>query len=143
MIEENFEKIYRNFRLNIYKRIFEVAGGKEGTLTATEFFAVESVELMNEPTIGEFAEFLSITSSHAAYKVRQLAEKGYIEKVPTSDKRTYRLRVTDKYKSEYHSQNSYGRFVFEILSKSLTSEELEAVDKLFEKFVKTIDGLKD
>lgn len=142
MLKENFEKIYRNFRLNVYKRIFEIMGENEGSLTATEFFAAETAELMDGPTISEFADFLSITSSHAAYKVRQLAEKGYIEKTPTADKRTYRLKVTDKFEREYHSRKSYGSYVFDILSESLTAEELAAVDRLFEKFVKTIDGLK-
>lgn len=62
--------------------------------------------------------------------------------MPTADKRTYRLRVTEKFKREYHSRNSYGSYVFKILSRSLAPEELEIVDGLFEKFVKTIDGLK-
>lgn len=140
MIEENFEKIYRNFRLHLYRRIFEIMGEREGSLTVTEFFAVETIGLMGEPTIGEFAECLSITSSHAAYKVRQLMEKGYVEKIPTDDKRSYKLRVTEKFVQYYHSENSYGRYIFDILSKTLTPEELEKTDRLFEKFVRTIEA---
>lgn len=145
MLEENFEKIYRNFRLQLYKHIFEVLGEREGSLTVTEFFAVEVIGLMDNPTVGEFAESISVSSSLAAYKVRQLIEKGYVIKVPTEDKRTFRLAVTDKFKKYYHEQNSYGRYIFDILSKTLTEQELEFTDKLFEKFVATIqsDGVKN
>ena len=71
-IEQNFERIYRDFRLRLYKYIFSVMGEREGSLTVTEFFSVETIALMGSPTVSEFADALSITSSHAAYKVRQL-----------------------------------------------------------------------
>ena len=138
-LESNFEKIYRNFRLHLYQYIFGILGEREGSLTVTEFFAVETIALMDSPTVSEFAEFLSITSSHAAYKVRQLIEKGYVEKVPTEDKRTFRLEVTDKFKRYYHEDNAYGKYIFEVLKKTLTDEEVEQTDRLFEKFVSAIE----
>lgn len=141
-IEENFEKIYRNFRLKLYKHIFDVMGECEGSLTATEFFAVETVGLMKNPTVSEFAEALSITSSHAAYKVRQLVSKGYLIKEPTEDKRSYRLAVTEKFTKYYHKQDSYGAYIFDMLSKTLTQEELLQTGKLFAKFVETIEKVQ-
>ena len=141
-LENNFEKIYRDFRLHLYKHIFEILGEREGSLTVTEFFAVETIGLMGSPTVSEFAECLSITSSHAAYKVRQLVEKGYVNKIPTEDKRTFRLEVTEKFNGYYHKENSYGNYIFNLLSKSLTEEELEQTDELFKKFVLTIEENK-
>ncbi len=141
-IEKNFESIYCDFRLRLYKFIFGVLGEREGSLTATEFFAVETIGLMGSPTIGEFAEALSITSSHAAYKVRQLVDKGYVTKLPTDDKRAFKLEVTQKFKKYYHGDNAYGRYIFETLSKTLTEDELQFCDKLFEKFVETIEKEK-
>lgn len=138
-LESNFEKIYRNFRLHLYQYIFGILGEREGSLTVTEFFAVETIALMDSPTVSEFAEFLSITSSHASYKVRQLIEKGYVEKVPTEDKRTFRLEVTEKFKRYYHEDNAYGKYIFEVLKKTLTDEEVEQTDRLFEKFVSAIE----
>lgn len=139
-IESNFEKIYSNFRMNIYKHIFALLGEREGSITVTEFFAVETIGLLNEPTVTEFAQALAITSSLAAYKVRQLVQKGYVEKVSTEDKRTYRLRATEKYKKYYHEQNSYGKYVFSLIEKTLSADELNATGRLFEKFVKTIES---
>lgn len=141
-IEENFEKIYRNFRLQIYRHIFEVMGEHEGSLTATEFFAVETIGLMKNPTVSEFADALSITSSHAAYKVRQLVAKGYLVKEPTDDKRSQRLAVTEKFTKYYHKQDSYGAYIFNMLSETLTQEELLQTGRLFAKFVETIENIK-
>ncbi len=142
-IEENFEIIYREFRLKLYKNIFKVLGEREGSLTATEFFSVEVIYLLDKPTVSEFADCLNITSSLAAYKVRSLMEKGYLVKVPTDDKRSSRLLVTEKFMKYYHKEDSYGSFIFKMLSESLTEEELETTDKLFAKFVKTIEESKN
>lgn len=129
----NFEEIYRGFRLQLYKYIFSLMGEREGSLTVTEFFAVETIALMNRPTVTEFAECLSITSSHAAYKVRQLVEKGYVNKVPTDDKRTFRLEVTEKFYKYYHEDNAYGKYIFGVMSKTMNREELEKADEFFRK----------
>ena len=67
-IEQNFERIYRDFRLRLYKYIFSVMGEREGSLTVTEFFSVETIALMGSPTVSEFADALSITSSPAHRK---------------------------------------------------------------------------
>lgn len=142
MIAENFEKIYADFRLQLYKHIFSVLGEREGSLSVTEFFVVETIGLMGSPTVSEFAEALSISSSLAAYKVRQLVEKGYVKKQVTEDRRSFRLTVTDKFYKYYHQENSYGSYIFGTLSKTLTEEELEFTDRLFEKFVNTIEENK-
>ncbi|MCD8371703.1 MAG: MarR family transcriptional regulator [Clostridia bacterium] len=138
-IEENFEIIYREFRLKLYKNIFKVLGEREGSLTATEFFSVEVIYLLGSPTVSEFADCLNISSSLAAYKVRSLMEKGYLVKVPTEDKRSFRLNVTEKFMKYYHEEDSYGSFIFKMLSESLSEEELKTTDELFAKFVKTIE----
>lgn len=141
-IEQNFERIYRDFRLRLYKYIFSVMGEREGSLTVTEFFSVETIALMGSPTVSEFADALSITSSHAAYKVRQLIEKGYVTKTPTYDRRTFKLEVTDKFKKYYHEKNAYGNYIFKVLSKTMSAEELSVTDGLFKKFVQTIEKEK-
>lgn len=137
-IEKNFEIIYSEFRLKLYRNIFKVLGEREGSLTATEFFSVEVIYLLGNPTVSEFAECLNISSSLAAYKVRSLMEKGYLIKTPTDDRRSFRLQVTEKFMKYYHKEDSYGSYIFKTLSDTMTKEELETCDKLFAKFVKTI-----
>lgn len=143
MIEKNFQTLYGKFRLQLYKNIFKMMGEREGSLTATEFFAVESIYLLNNPTVTEFAECLNISSSLAAYKVRSLIEKGYIQKVPTADKRTFRLEVTEKFNRYYSDQDNYGRYVLNKMAEIYTEEELAQADTLFKKFIDASENNHD
>ena len=61
-IERDFEIIYNEFRLRLYKRIFGIIGEKAGSLSATEYFSAEVVYLLGSPTVTEFAEYLNISS---------------------------------------------------------------------------------
>ena len=70
MIQDNFEKIYRRFRRELYRHIFSVLGERDGSLTVAEFFSVEVIYLMGKPTVGEFAKTLAISLPNATYKVR-------------------------------------------------------------------------
>ena len=143
MIEKNFEIIYKEFRLQLYKHIFEIVGERAGSLSATEFFAAEVIYLLGSPTIGRFAEYLNISSTNAAYKIKSLAEKGYITKTQTEDKRTFRVSVTEKFTKYYHSQDSYGAFILSKLKKRFSEEELQKVDEIFQQFVDQINIEKE
>ena len=138
-VEINFEKIYRNFRLQLYKYIFEIMGEREGSLTVTEFFAVETIGLMGSPTVTEFADCLSITSSHAAYKVRQLVEKATsvacLPRISARSDLKLRKNFINIIIRITHTVNN----VLKILSEILNGDELEQTDRLFKKFVETIE----
>ena len=131
MIEQDFEVIYKEFRLMLYKQIFGIIGEKAGSLSATEFFSVEVVYLLGSPTVTEFAEYLNISSPNAAYKVKSLIEKGYLTKEQTDDKRSFRLKVTKKFLDYYHATESYGAFITRMLEKRLTKEELTEAERIF------------
>ena len=143
MIEKNFEIIYREFRLRLYKHVFDIIGEKSGSLSATEYFSAEVVYLLGNPTITEFADYLNISSPNAAYKVKSLESKGYITKEQTDDRRTFRIRVTDKFLQYYHDTDSYGTFIMKMLSERLGPEELEKVDRIFEQYIAQIDLEKE
>lgn len=138
-IERDFEVIYNEFRLQLYKHIFGIIGEKSGSLSATEYFSAEVVYLLGSPTVTEFAEYLNISSPNAAYKVRSLTEKGYLVKTQTDDKRSYRLSVTEKFTRYYHKEDSYGAYITRMLEKRLTGEELEYVGRIFRRYIEQID----
>lgn len=142
-IEKDFEIIYNEFRLRLYKRIFGIIGEKAGSLSATEYFSAEVVYLLGSPTVTEFAEYLNISSPNAAYKVRSLIEKGYLVKTQTEDKRSYRLSVTEKFTQYYHREDSYGAYITRMLGKRLTEQELAYVGKIFERYVEQINIEKE
>lgn len=139
MIAENFDKIYKAFRLDIYKHIFSILGKREGMLTAADYFSVETVYLLGNPTISEFARALSISQPNATYRVKSLVEKGYVVKQKTEKKNTYRLAVTDNFLRYYHQDMGYGNFIFHELSERLSEEELLKVDEIFQNFIRQIE----
>ena len=135
MIQENFDIIYKRFRIELYRRIFSIIGKRECSLSAVDFFSVETVFLMGNPTITEFAKALCISQPNATYRVKSLIDKGVIEKLETDKRTTFRLQVTDKFMKYYHEEMGFGNLVFEKLSKHFSEDELNEVDKIFEKFI--------
>lgn len=139
MIAENFDKIYKAFRLEIYRHIFSILGKREGTLSAADYFSVETVYLLGNPTISEFARTLCISQPNATYRVKSLMEKGYVVKRKAEKKNTYRLAVTDRFLRYYHQDMGYGNFIFKELSERLNEEELFKVDEIFRNFIRQIE----
>ena len=107
MIIDKFEKIYKNYKLQFYKDLFKKLNQFEDALTAFDFFCLETIYLLNNPTIGEFANFLEVSNPNVSYKIKNLIHKGYIRKINVeSDKRIARLEVTDKFK-KFYEHNDY------------------------------------
>lgn len=136
MISENFDIIYKRFRIEIYRHIFRILGRRDSSLSAADYFSVETIYLLGNPTITEFARTLCISAPNATYRVKSLVEKGYVEKKETEKKSAYRLCVTEKFMRYYHEDMGYGNFVFERLASKMTEEELKEVDEIFEKFIR-------
>lgn len=106
MLENSFEKLYLQFRANYYRRMVQVIGVREGSLSATEGYCVEIIHLMGRPTVSQFAAYLGISIPNATYKIGSLVSKGYVNKIPSeADKREYHLEVTEKFLSYYGLNN--------------------------------------
>ena len=67
MLQDNFLEVYDKFKLEFFRRIFELVREREGSLTAMEAFSIEIIHALKRPTIGRFAEFLNISQSNANY----------------------------------------------------------------------------
>ena len=65
MLEKNFVEVYDKFKLNFYRRVFELVREREGSLSAMEAFSLEVIKMLDEPTVGQFADFLNISQSNA------------------------------------------------------------------------------
>ena len=103
------------------------------SLTTIETFCIEIIYAMNRPTAGEFASFIQISSPNAAYKINSLVRKGYLRKVQSeSDKREYRLEVTEKYLDYYNLGTSYMTVVMNRVKEHFGKEELEMLEHILE-----------
>ena len=126
--------IYKNFKLMIYKNVFKGLKGKtDDSLSSSEYFCLECVYLLDNPTISEFADFLDISSPNATYKVKQLIKKGYIEKVKSKkDGREFRLTPTDKFFKFYGNKANYGELIMNNIEKKLEKEDVKQIDNVLD-----------
>lgn len=131
MLEENFVEVYDKFKLEFFRRIFELVREREGSLSAMEAFSIEVIHALHEPTIGQFAEFLNISQSNATYKVNNLIKKGYLKKQNSeTDRREYHLVLSDKYYGYTDIMRSYVTTVVGRIAAGFTAEETELFSKM-------------
>lgn len=123
-MEEKFLEVYDKFKLEFFRRIFELVRERDGSLSAMEAFSIEVIHALHEPTIGEFAEFLNISQSNATYKVNNLIKKGYLIKQNSeADRREYHLVLSDKYYGYTDIMRSYVDTVMDRVKDSFTAQE--------------------
>ena len=124
MMGRSFIEVYDKFKLEFFRRIFELVREREGSLSAMEAFSIEVIHALHEPTVGQFAEFLNISQSNATYKVNNLIKKGYlIRQNSETDRREYHLILSDKYYGYTDIMRSYVDTVVGRIRKSFTPEE--------------------
>ena len=133
-MEEKFFEVYDKFKLEFFRRIFELVREREGSLSAMEAFSIEVIHALHEPTIGEFAEFLNISQSNATYKVNNLIKKGYLIKQNSeADRREYHLVLSDKYYGYTDIMRSYVDTVMDRVNDAFSKEEQDAFTSALER----------
>ena len=133
MLEDSFANVYSKFNLHFYREIFSTFQDREASLTVVETFCMEVILALKEPTVNEFASFVRISSPNAAYKINNLIQKGYVEKIQSSnDRREYHLRPTQKYIEYYNISSSYLHSVMDRVKKRFSLEEMENLDQMLQ-----------
>ena len=131
MLKRNFTRVYNKFKLHFYRSVFEQVRERDGSLSAMEAFSLEVIQMLGEPTVGQFADFLNISQSNATYKVNTLIKKGYIERLnSTTDRREYHLVLSDKYYKYINLMNVYQKNVIERIENRFTPEEVRKFDEM-------------
>ena len=132
--KNKIDTIYKNFKLMVYQNIFRKLKEREGEeLSSSEFFCLECIYLLDNPTITEFANFLDISSPNATYKVKQLIKKGFIKKEKSKhDRRESRIVPTEKFYEFYGQKANYGEVILDNLEKSLEKDEVKKIDKVLD-----------
>lgn len=131
MLEKSFSQVYDKFKLQFYRRVFDLVRERDGSLTAMEAFSLEVIKMLHQPTIGQFADFLNISQSNATYKVNSLIKKGYLERQNSqSDRREYHLVLSDKYHSYMDFLNNYEHTVMERIKERFSPEDAQKLDEM-------------
>ena len=79
MLEKSFLEVYDKFKLQFYRKVFEHVRERDGSLSAMEGFSLEVIQILGEPTVSEFADFLNISQSNATYSCMSFLNNGDME----------------------------------------------------------------
>ena len=133
MLEEHFAEVYDKFKLQFYRRVFELVRERDGSLSAMEAFSLEVIHMLGEPTVGRFAEFLNISQSNATYKVNNLIKKGYlIRQNSTTDRREFHLILSEKYFTYLNLYANYELTVMQRVKERLPEADVECFDRILQ-----------
>ncbi len=133
MLEKHFSEVYDKFKLQFYRRVFELVRERDGSLSAMEAFSLEVIHMLGEPTVSQFADFLNISQSNATYKVNNLIKKGYLARQnSTIDRREYHLVLSEKY---YTYMNIYANYEFTVMRRVMErfpEEDVACFDRILQ-----------
>ena len=131
MLKENFINVYDKFKLRFYKGVFELVRERDGSLSAMEAFSLEVIKMLDNPTVGQFADFLNISQSNATYKVNNLIKKGYLVRQNSqTDRREYHLVLSEKYHRYMDIFSAYEETVIERIEQRFSPEDVEKFDNI-------------
>lgn len=127
MLSQTFQEVYNIFKMNFYKSMCE--NSKE--LTMQEAFSLDIIYMLGNPTILEYANYMGISQPNATYKINQMIEKGYLTKaVAQEDKRSFRLKVTDKFLDCYRDNDRYIKTILGDIENIFSEEEVNLLIKM-------------
>ena len=133
MLEKHFADVYNKFKLQFYRRVFELVRERDGSLSAMEAFSLEVIYMLGQPTVSQFADFLNISQSNATYKVNNLIKKGYLERQnSTVDRREYHLILSEKYYTYMNIYANYELIVMRRVAERFPPEDVAVFDRILQ-----------
>ncbi len=133
MLEKHFADVYNKFKLQFYRRVFELVRERDGSLSAMEAFSLEVIYMLGQPTVSQFADFLNISQSNATYKVNNLIKKGYLERQnSTVDRREYHLILSEKYYTYMNLYANYELTVMRRVAERFPPEDVAVFDRILQ-----------
>ena len=133
MLDASFTSVYDKFKLQFYRKVFELVRERDGSLSAMEAFSLEVINMLGKPTVGQFAEFLNISQSNATYKVNNLIKKGYLERQNSrTDRREYYLVLSEKFYNYIGLLSSYEQVVMARIKERFSQEDVDKLDQMLE-----------
>ncbi len=112
---------------------------RDGKISVSELLSLYIIDVMDGPTLKEYAQAMGISQPNATYKIKTISEKGYVEKrSSTEDRRETNLYLTEKGRNLFLETGSEGLELE--LTHRFSEQELEIAGKVFETIVKFYSG---
>ena len=150
-LEEKIEKLVEPKIVNLGYELYDVQYVKEGKDYFLRIFidnpngiSLEDCEKVNNAITDLLDDanyikqqyFLEVSSPNVSYKIKNLIQKGYLNKVmDEKDRRIFHLEVTDKFKKFYNKNDYSGMFVIDKIEKMFDSSELKRLEELLDLIV--------
>ena len=142
MLRQTLRRLYRQLRLSSYRSMFGAIRERSGSLSATEAFSADVIQLLGTPTLSQFAQCLGISQPNATYKVNSLVAKGYLVKVPGKDRREVCLQTAGKFNAYYDDNEQALRDAVDSLGTQFSPEELATANRVMQALVQTVETEK-
>ena len=133
MFSNSISQIYDKLRLHFYMKVYSRFENREATLTTVESFSMEVIMALGEPTVAEFAKVVNISSPNAAHRIKCLIQKGYVEKIKSSeDGREYHLKPTKKYMRFKQINEDYVNILMERCKERFSTEDYDKLTEMLD-----------
>ena len=140
MLNDEIIDLYKRFRLMTYRELFGRIRDRDGSLSATEAYAVDVIFLLKNPTITQLADALGISQPNATYKVNNLVAKGYVTKtISEDDKRECRLQVCDRFYKYYGNLDHFADRAAAALEQEFSPEDLQTFQQMLRALGKHVE----
>jgi len=108
-------------------------------LTINQFYYLDLIGRLNNPTFTELADSLGITKPSVSAIAAKLIEKGYLyKKQSEDDQRIFHLHLTEKGQSIIEAEHKIYRSFALHIKTTLDGEELESFNRILTKILKTL-----
>lgn len=131
MLFDALSQAYTMLKLQFYRTVFPRFQSREASLTTVETFSLEIIMALGMPTLNEFAQYVGISTSNAAYRVANLVQKGYLLKEQSEeDKREFYLVATPKCEEYYSINLKYVERVTERMQQRFPEEDIAHFEEM-------------
>jgi len=139
-ISKLFEKMDLYYQRNLKKHEFSE---EYSDITYNIFLYLRKINSLDNPTISTLAKAMDVSKPSASNMVSKIAEKGLLKvKASPKDGRVCLLELTDKGKKVVEIENWADMMFFKKIQEILDEEELEFLEKIFEKIAAGLEGEK-
>jgi len=139
MLYDSILRLYRRLRLDGYRKLFGAVQERDGSLSAIEAFSADLINLLDRPTLSQFADYVGISQPNATYKVNSLVMKGYVEKVVSeSDRREVRLKTVEKFARYFDEDRPQIQVAAETVCAQFSRAEIAAAQRVLDTLLETM-----
>ena len=132
-----FQRVKR-VSVRTFRRMF--SGRNDSGLTTSEVFGLYIIDLLDGPTIKDFAGYMGISQPNATYKINALVEKGYVDKtVSDTDRRECHLYTTKKCKKLLKNGDHDVEEIESALRARFSEGQLEQAKEVFEAVLEILE----